>query len=144
MNEAFQAPNILIFGRRGNYVGPSMGRRGANRKLYLQWKSNPIFFLCLYISFHFHFFLHLSFSFPYNILILIAVFISSPPHMCGYSASNLVKVVQILAAYSGATSLNLLLHVSNHSELCTLYSFHSNGCDGIYFLEASGKQGRKA
>jgi hypothetical protein len=49
-----------------------------------------------------------------------------------------------LAALSGATSLNLVFHVFNHSEFYTLYSFHSNDCDGIQFLEASGKQGRKA
>jgi hypothetical protein len=62
----------------------------------------------------------------------------------GISASKLVKVVQNLAAQSGATSLNLVLYVSNHSELYTLCSFHSNDCDGMQFLEASGKQGGKA
>jgi len=51
------------------------------------------------------------------------------------SASKLVKVVQNLAAQSGAISLNLVLHVSNYSELYTLYSFDSNDCDGIQFLE---------
>ena len=60
------------------------------------------------------------------------------------STSKLVKVVQNLAAQNGATSLTLVLHVSNHSELYTYYSFHSNGCECIPFLEASGRQGRKA
>jgi hypothetical protein len=60
------------------------------------------------------------------------------------SARKLVKVVQNLAAQSGATSLTLVLLVSNQLELHTLYSFHSNEWDGIQFLEASGRQGRKA
>ena len=60
------------------------------------------------------------------------------------SASKLVNFVQNLAAQSGVTSMTLVFHVSNHSELYTFYSVHSNGCEGIQFLEASGRQGRKA
>ena len=89
-----------------------------------------------------------SFIFPSHFLIIspsLLLSLSLVLLTCvGISASKLVKVVQNLAAQSSATPLNLVLPVSHHSELYILYSFHSNDCDVIQFLEASGKQGRKA